>query len=204
MRNAPKKCTVLDLWALPLGWWPWVNSSPVNQSQEPSCIIVRTSSSMPFRCLECSSISPQRPTKSLRLRPRAIDFRSCLQTPTSPPHLAYRYRFPFWTPNLLSLLHSPYLAYFKQEKEIYKFCLVTSLKILHPEVSHPPCLLVLLVSALGILAYCSLGCHSYLPLGCFHIVFLLSLPLATSLACYRALVEAKCLPKLPCNPSFSW
>lgn len=57
----PKKCIVLDLWALPLGWWPWVNSSPVNLSQEPSCIIVRTSSSMPFLHLECSSISPQSP-----------------------------------------------------------------------------------------------------------------------------------------------
>lgn len=34
-----KICTLLDLWALPLGWWPWVSSSPVNQSQEPNYMI---------------------------------------------------------------------------------------------------------------------------------------------------------------------
>lgn len=55
-----KKCTVLDLRALPVGWWPWVNSSPMNQSQKPSCIILRTSDSMPFPCLQCSLI----PSKS--------------------------------------------------------------------------------------------------------------------------------------------
>ena len=78
-----KKCAVLDLWALLLGQWPWVNSSPVNQSKETSCIILRTSGSMSFPCLECLSIFLWSPTRSLRCRPGTISVRHL-----SHPHLS--------------------------------------------------------------------------------------------------------------------
>lgn len=48
MRNAMKKCAALDLWALPVGRWPWVNSSTMIQTQEHSCIVFGTLALMFF------------------------------------------------------------------------------------------------------------------------------------------------------------
>lgn len=123
MINATKKCTVLDLWALPLGQWPCVNSSPMNQSQEPSWVTLRTSGSMPFPVWNVYHAHELLPSwwgaGQVPSPLQASDRHLSLISPHSSCSL-------LWTLNILSLIPIPLSAYFKYEKGNYKSRPVTS------------------------------------------------------------------------------
>lgn len=103
MRNARKKCAALDLWALPVGRWPWVNSSTMNQTQEHSRIVFGTLALISFPSMDI-------------LHPFLIPSRLVTDQVAGPLAGCSDYHIlsatVFWTIELLSVISTPHSEYF--------------------------------------------------------------------------------------------
>lgn len=103
MRNARKKCAALDLWALPVGRWPWVNSSTMNQTQEHSCIVFGTLALTSFPSMDI-------------LHPFLIPSRLVTDQVAGPLAGSLDYHIlsatVFWTIEMLSVIFTTHSEYF--------------------------------------------------------------------------------------------